>query len=58
MKTIKQLNKTKVPIIVFDHKLDQFRDKVLFPEKLNSANEILSKVGLPQKKVIDSRKKN
>lgn len=50
MKTIKQLNETKVPIIVFDQKLDQFRDKVLFPEKLNSANEILSKVGLPQKK--------
>ncbi len=50
MKTIKQLNETKVPIIVFDRKLDQFRDKVLFPEKLERANEILSKVGLPKKK--------
>lgn len=47
MKKIDQLNNSKV--IVFDKKLEQFRDKVLFPEKLAKANEILSRVGLPKK---------
>lgn len=48
MKTIEQLNKSKVPVIVFDKKLEQYRDNVLFPEKLAKANEILPKVGLPK----------
>jgi len=30
--------------------LEQFRDKVLFPEKLAKAKEILSKGELPKKK--------
>ena len=47
MKKIDQLNNSKV--IVFDKKLEQFRDKVLFPEKLAKAHEILSRVGLPKK---------
>jgi hypothetical protein len=34
---IKQLNNSKIPIIVFDKKLEVFRDKVLFPEKLANA---------------------
>jgi hypothetical protein len=50
MKTIDELNKSKVPLIVFDKKLEQFRDKVLFPEKLAKAKEILQKVGLPKMK--------
>ena len=48
--TVKQLNNSKVPIIVFDKKLEQFRGKTLFPEKLAKANEILSKAALPKKK--------
>ncbi len=48
--TIGKLNSSKVPVIVIDKKLEQFRDKVLFPEKLEKANEILSKVGLPMRK--------
>ena len=44
---IEQLNQSKVPIIVFDKKLEQFRGKVLFPEKLKKVNEILTKTGLP-----------
>lgn len=46
---IKQINNSKVPVIVFDKKLELFRNKVLFPEKLARANYILSKVGLPKK---------
>lgn len=45
---IQDLNQSKVPIIVFDKKLEQLRDKVLFPKKLEKANEILAKVGLPK----------
>ncbi len=49
MKKIEQLNSSKVPVIVFDKKLEQFRSKILFPEKLAKANDILAKVGLPKK---------
>lgn len=45
-----KLNNSKIPIIVFDKKLEQFRGKTLFPEKLAKANEILAKAGIPKKK--------
>lgn len=51
MKKIEQLNSSKVPVIVFDKKLEQFRNKILFPEKLVKANDILAKVGLPKKEL-------
>lgn len=47
---IEDLNQSKVPIIVFDKKLERFRGKVLFPEKLKKANEILEKTALPKLK--------
>jgi hypothetical protein len=47
--TLKDLNESKVPIIALDKKLEQFKDVVLAPQKLEKANEILSKVGLPKK---------
>ena len=46
---IDSLNSSKVPIIVFDKELEKLQDKVLFPEKLEKANKILSKVGLPKR---------
>ncbi|WP_191321974.1 hypothetical protein [Algoriphagus aquimarinus] len=48
MKTIDKLNNSKIPVITFNKKLEQFREVVLFPEKLEKANEILSKVGIPE----------
>ncbi len=48
MKTIEELNNSKVPIIPIDKKLEKYRGKVLFPEKLAKANEILSKSKLPK----------
>lgn len=50
MTTIEKLNNSKIPIIVFDKKLEQFRGKTLFPKKLAKANEILAKAGLPKQK--------
>jgi hypothetical protein len=45
---IDQLNEAKIPIVKIDKKLERFRGRVLFPEKLSKANEILNKVGLPK----------
>jgi len=45
---IKILNKNKIPIVKIDKKLERFRGKTLFPEKLEKANDILSRVGLPK----------
>ena len=50
MKTkIEKLNKSKIPIIAFDKELEKLQDVVLFPKKLEKANEILKDVGLPKK---------
>ncbi len=46
---MRELNQLKTPIIVFDKKLEKFRGKVLFPKKLERANEILAKSVLPKK---------
>ena len=49
---IKDLNTKKKPVILIDKSLDFFNDKVLFPEKLEKANEMLRKVGLPKMKKV------
>lgn len=49
---IKELNTKKKPVILIDKSLDFFNDKVLFPEKVAKANEMLKKVGLPKMKKI------
>lgn len=46
--TIEKLNKSEVHVLVFDKKLEQYRDLFLFPEKVEKAKEILAKVGLPR----------
>ena len=38
----------KTPIVIIDKSLDVYNDKILFPEKLAKANEMLKKVGLPK----------
>lgn len=48
MTTIKNLNKSKVPIVPIDKRLEKYRGKVLFPKKLAKANEILAKAALPK----------
>jgi hypothetical protein len=46
---IERLKSIEIPIIMFDKTLEQFKGKVLFPDKLKKANEILSKTELPNK---------
>ena len=40
--TIEELNKSKVPVIVIDKKLEKFRGKVLFPGKAKKSKRNLS----------------
>ena len=47
MKTVEELNKNKVPIVRIDPSLEQYRNKVLFPEKLAKANEMLKTTNFP-----------
>lgn len=49
MKTAKELNESKVPIVILDKTLDKLNDVVLFPEKVKKAKETLDKIGLPKK---------
>ena len=44
----KAINTKKSPIVIVDKSLDFFNDKVLFPEKLEKANLMLKKLGLPK----------
>jgi len=45
---IAELNKRKGPIITMDESLSKYKGVVLFPEKLERANEILKKTGHPE----------
>lgn len=47
---VKDVNTKKKPVVVIDKSLDFFNDKVLFPKKLEKANEMLKKAGLPETK--------
>ena len=47
MKTIAELNTSKVPIVVIDPALGKYRDKTPFPQKLAKANELLIGAKLP-----------
>jgi hypothetical protein len=48
MKITNELKKRNIPIVTIDNSLNKLDEKVLFPEKLVKANEMLKKVGLPK----------
>ncbi|OQC36284.1 MAG: hypothetical protein BWX63_02010 [Bacteroidetes bacterium ADurb.Bin041] len=48
MKVTDEIKKRKIPIVRVDKVLNKFDDKILFPDKLEKANEVLRKVGLPK----------
>lgn len=49
MKSIEELNNSKVPIVIIDKSLDKLNNVVLFPEKVEKAKETIAKIGLPKK---------
>jgi len=46
--TIKELNKTRVPIVSINPKLEKYKDIILFQDKLDDANAFLERAGLPE----------
>jgi len=50
MKTVEELNKRKLPIVAIDPALDKYRNKIMFPEKLEKANKMLKTAKLPPNK--------
>jgi hypothetical protein len=50
MKTIQELNDSKIPIIRIDNTLEKFKKMPIFQDKVNKANEMLKTVGLPKQK--------
>jgi hypothetical protein len=48
MKVTTEIKKRKIPIVTVDKSLNKYDNKVSFPDKLEKANEMLKKVGLPK----------
>ena len=48
MKTIQDLSNKVIPIISIDKSLDKYKGIVLFPKKLEMANEMLKTAKLPK----------
>jgi hypothetical protein len=43
-----EMSKAKAPIVKIDKRLERFRGRVLFPEKLALANKMLANATLPK----------
>jgi hypothetical protein len=48
IKTIKELNEKKIPIVRIDNSLEKYKTMPIFQEKVDKANEMLKTVGLPK----------
>ncbi len=48
MKTIQELNQSKIPIVRINNSLKKYKTMPIFQEKVDKANEILRTVGLPK----------
>jgi hypothetical protein len=48
MKTIKDLNEKKIPIVRIDNSLEKYKTMPIFMDKVEKANEALRTVGLPK----------
>ncbi|MDR0812100.1 MAG: hypothetical protein LBN23_07525 [Paludibacter sp.] len=48
MKIIDELKSRKIPIVSIDKSLNNYDNVVIFPDKLEKANEMLRRVGLPK----------
>ena len=58
MTTIQDLNKKKVPIVRIDKSLNKYDKVVLFPEKVEKANEMLKMIGLPKSQPREKQRKS
>jgi len=49
-----EIKKRKIPIVRVDESLNKYDDKILFPDKLEKANEMLRTIGLPKQWMLES----
>jgi thymidylate synthase len=49
---VNELNKNKAPIVRIDNSLGKYKDMHLFQHKVDEANEMLRKVGLPKPELM------
>lgn len=50
MITTKEKFESMVPKVIIDPRLNQFDNKIIFPEKHAKAKETIARVGLPKRK--------
>ncbi len=50
MKNVQKLSNRKVAIVTIDPGLNKYEDKIMFPKKLELANNMLKTAKLPPKK--------
>ncbi|HET7115036.1 MAG TPA: hypothetical protein VFI29_01010 [Hanamia sp.] len=48
MKTIQELNESKIPIVRINNSLKKYKTMPIFQEKVDKANEMLRTTGLPK----------
>ena len=48
MKTLTDINKSKIPLVRIDKRLNKFEGKSLSPDKDAKARETFNRLGLPQ----------
>ena len=53
MNVTAEIKKRKIPIVRLDKSLNKYDDKILFPDKLEKANEMLRKIGLPKQWILE-----
>jgi len=52
MNVTAEIKKRKIPIVRVDERLNKYDNTILFPDKLEKANEMLRKIGLPKQWMI------
>lgn len=50
MKSAQKTLRKKWPLVTIDKALDEYREKIMFPEKLELANKVLKTAKLPPNK--------
>jgi len=53
MKVIEEIKERKKPIVRIDNSLNKYDNIILFPEKLEKANEMLRRTGIPKQWIVE-----
>ena len=53
MSVKEELKERKIPIVRIDNSLNKYDNIILFPEKLEKANEMLRRTGIPKQWIVE-----